>query len=111
MFFVFNTKRRSLRVFSTFKGVDSKDFTCFKMTTLEKELHILEIDSNRIIQECYFMKAEKENNWRHQYSLNMLNEKNEVIPAFYPTNQGKPECLAHMKKVTKILKNSDRVKM
>lgn len=38
----------------------------FKMTTLEKEeLNVVEIDRNRVIQECYFMNAEKENNWRH----------------------------------------------
>lgn len=84
----------------------------FKMTTLEKEeLHIIETDSNRVIQECYFMNAEKENSWRHQYSLNMLNEKNEVISAFYPTNQGKQECLAHLKKVEKILKKEPRVRL
>jgi hypothetical protein len=84
----------------------------FKMTTLEREeLHIIETNSNRVIQECYFMNAEKENNWRHQYSLNMLNEKNEVISAFYPTNQGKKECLEHLKKVEKILKNQSRVRL
>lgn len=84
----------------------------FKMTPLENtDLHIIEIASNRIIQECYFMNAEKENNWRHQYSLNMLNEKNEVISAFNPTNQGKAECLTHLKKVEKILKKEPRVKL
>ncbi len=84
----------------------------FKMTTLENEtLHIIEIDSNRIIQECYFMNATEENNWRHQYSLNMLNDKNEVIFAFFPTNQGKKECLAHLKKVEKILKKGSRMKL
>lgn len=82
----------------------------FKMTTLEKvELHVIETDSNRVIQECYFMNAEKENNWRHQYSLNVLNEKSEVISAFFPTNQGKRECLTHLKKVEKILKNQPLV--
>lgn len=84
----------------------------FRMTTLEKnEFHIIETDSNRIIQECYFMNAEKENNWRHQYSLNILNNKNEVISAFYPTNQGKEECQTHFKKVEHILKNHTRVRL
>lgn len=84
----------------------------FKMTTLEKEeLSIVEIDRNRIIQECYFMNAEKENNWRHQYILYMLNEKNEAIPVFYPTNLGKEECLTHLKSVEKILKNQTRVRL
>jgi hypothetical protein len=42
-----------------------------------KELYVVEIESKRLIHECYFMNAKEENNWRHQYSLNMLNEKNE----------------------------------
>lgn len=83
----------------------------FKITALKKELNIVEIDSNRIIQECYFMNAEKENNWRHQYILNMLNEKNEVIPVFYPINQEKSVCLDHLKKIEKILKREPRVRL
>jgi hypothetical protein len=84
----------------------------FKMTSFEKEeLNVVEIDRNRIIQECYFMNAEKENNWRHQYVLYMLNKKNEAIPVFYPTNQGKQECMTHLKKVEKILKNQSHVKL
>jgi hypothetical protein len=84
----------------------------FKMTTLEKEeLHIVEINSNRVSQECYFMNAEKENSWRHQYALYMLNENQEVIPVYNPTNQSKDECMAHLKKVERVLKNESRVKL
>lgn len=84
----------------------------FQMTTDEKkELHIIEIDTNRITQECYFMNAEKENNWRHQYILHILNQQNEVISLYNPTNQGKQECLAHLNKVQKILKQELRVKL
>lgn len=84
----------------------------FKMIAFEKEkINVVEIDSNRIIQECYFMNAEKENNWRHQYILNMLNQKNEVIPVFYPINQEKSVCLAHLKKVEKILTKEPRVRL
>ena len=84
----------------------------FKMTTFEKEeLNVVEIDSHRIVQKCYFMNAEKENNWRHQYILSMLNEKNEAITVFNPTSQGKQECLAHLKKVEKVLKKEPRVRL
>ena len=84
----------------------------FQITTDEKkELHIIEIDTNRITQECYFMNAEKENNWRHQYVLHILNKQNEVISLYNPTNQGKQECLAHLNKVRKILKKELRVKL
>lgn len=84
----------------------------FKMNDLEKlKLYEIEVDSRRVIQECYFMNAEKENHWRHQYILYLLNEKNEAIPVFNPTNQDKDQCLAHLKKVEKVLKNADRVRL
>ncbi len=84
----------------------------FKMTSQQKEeLNIIETDSNRIIQECYFMNAEKENNWRHQYILNILNDKNEVIPIYYPLNQEKSACVAQLKKIEKILKKESRVRL
>lgn len=84
----------------------------FKMQAYEKEeLQVVELDRKRIIQECYFMNAEKENNWRYQHTLYMLSENNEVIPVFYPTNQGKTECIEHFKKIEKILKRESRVKL
>lgn len=84
----------------------------FQMNTNEKEeLNVIEVDSNRIVQECYFLNAEKENNWRHQYILYILNEKNEAIPLFNPTNQGKSECLAHLKKVERVLEKETRMKL
>lgn len=82
----------------------------FVMTTLEnEELHSIKVERKRVIHECYFLNAEKENNWRHQYILYILNGKNEAIPIFFPTNQGKSECQTHLKKVEKILKNQERV--
>ncbi len=84
----------------------------FRMKTLgDKELHIVDVESNRIIHKCHFMNAEKENNWRHQYALYILNDLNEVIPVLYPTNQDDSQCLAHKKKVTKILQNGPRIKL
>lgn len=85
----------------------------FEIKTLsikeEGDLNVIEVSSDRVIQECYFMNAEKENNWRHQYVLYLLDDKNEVIPVYYPTNQGKKECLAHFKKVEKVLKTARRL--
>ena len=84
----------------------------FKMTKLEnEELYVIEIDSQRVIQECHFMNAEKENKWRHQYILNMLSEENEVVPAFYPTNQSKTECQDHLKKVEMVLNKEARFRL
>jgi hypothetical protein len=77
----------------------------------EEELYVVDVDRNRIIHECYFMNAEKENNWRHQYFLYILDNQNEAIALLYPTNQGKEECLAHLKKVESILKTKSRLKL
>lgn len=83
----------------------------FKMKNHEKEIHTVEIDSNRIIQECHFMNAEKENQWRHQYVLYMLDAKNEVIPVYYPTNQDKSTCSDQLKVIEKILKKESPVRL
>ncbi len=84
----------------------------FKMTDFEKEeLHIVEVDRNRVTQKCYFLNAEKENNWRHLYALHMLNDRKEVISVYYPITQGKHECREHLKKVEKVLKNQSSVKL
>ncbi len=83
-----------------------------KMKQYEKEeLYVIEVETRRINQECYFMNAEKENNWRHQYMLNLLDDNNEVIPLFNPTNQDKYYCMAHLKKVEKILDKASTVKI
>lgn len=74
------------------------------------ELHIVKIYTERIKHECYFVNAEKENKWRHQYFLYMLSNKNKVITVMFPTNQGKPECMDHLKKVERIFKNNKEVK-
>lgn len=41
----------------------------------------------------------------------ILNHKNEVLWAMYPTNQGDEECLSHLKKVEKIFKKQAQVRM
>lgn len=108
-----NLKRSSpLFVLIIALSMGCQSIKSFQMVTDEKkELHVIEIDTNRIIQECYFMNGEKENNWRHQYILHMLNNENEVVSIYNPTNQGKQECLAHLKKVENILKKEPRVKL
>lgn len=76
-----------------------------------KELYVVEIDSNRIIHECYFVNAEKENKWRHQYFMYLLTDKNEVIPVMNPTNQDKHNCSIHLKKVERVLRKEPKVRL
>jgi hypothetical protein len=84
----------------------------FEMKSDEKnELNVIKLKTDRIIHECYFLNAEKENIWRHQYFLNVLNEKNEVISIMYPTNQDVETCQEHLKKVEKIFKNASEVRI
>jgi hypothetical protein len=84
----------------------------FQMTKLKnQELNVVSVDTRRIIHECYFLNAEKENQWRHQYVLYMLNENNEAIPVFYPINQDKDQCMSHLNKVARVLKNQNQVKL
>lgn len=75
----------------------------------KKELHVVKVSSGRVVQQCYFLNAEKENNWRHQYLLHILNDKNEVITAMHPVNQDDDQCNTQMKKIAKILKQEPQV--
>lgn len=80
-------------------------------TDTKKELNVITVDANRIVHECYFLNAEKENKWRHQYFLNILDNKNEVISVMYPINQDIDTCKEHLKKVEKVLKTSGQVRI
>lgn len=75
----------------------------------QEELNIIKVTKNRIIYECYFVNAELENKWRHQYFMYILNDKNVVLTVMYPTNQDKSSCQKHMKKVEKILREENQV--
>lgn len=75
------------------------------------DLQVVSVSTDRIKQECYFINAEAENSWRHQYFMYVLNDKNEVITVMHPTNQDDEQCLSHFKKVEKILKKVSKVQM
>ncbi len=77
----------------------------------EKELNIISTGSNRVVQECYFLNAEKENKWRHTYLIHILDQKNEVITAMYPITLDKQAYTDHLKKVEKVLKQDGKVKL
>jgi len=68
-----------------------------------EELHVIKIKSDRIIQDCYFFNAEDENNWRHQYSMYILNDKEEGLHLMQPTNQDGDTCKQQLKKISHII--------
>lgn len=75
------------------------------------ELHIINVSSDRISQKCLFFNAEAENNWRHQYFLYILNDKNEVLEAMQSTNTDKETCHLQLTKVKKILESTPQVRL
>lgn len=75
------------------------------------DLHVIEAGSNRIVHQCLFLNAEAENNWRHQYFMYILNDKNEVIEIMQPTNQDKDSCYVQLNKIEKILKSKSNIKI
>ena len=84
----------------------------FKLQTIvADEVVLIETKPNRIQHECYFLNAEKENNWRYQYMMYILNEKNDVIPIMYPTNQDRDQCFKHLHLVEKILKINSTIRI
>lgn len=83
----------------------------FEKSEGDDDFHVITVDSDRVKQECVFLNAEAENKWRHQYMMYVLNSKNEVIPIIYSLHQEKSVCLAHLKKVEKILKKNVQVEV
>lgn len=76
-----------------------------------KDLHVIQVNSDRVRQKCLFFNAEAENNWRHQYFMYVLNDKNEVLEIMQPTNQDKESCESQVRTIEKILQSESQVKI
>ncbi len=79
--------------------------------TKADDLHVIQVHSDRIRQKCLFLNAESENNWRHQYFIYILNDKNEVLEIMESTNQDKDTCYSQAHKIGKILQSESQVKI
>lgn len=79
--------------------------------TKANDLHVIQVQSSRVQQKCLFFIAEAENNWRHQYFMYVLNDKNEVLEIMQPTNQDKDSCYSQVQKIDKILQSESQVKI
>ncbi len=75
------------------------------------DIHIIEVNSDRIRQKCLFFNAEAENNWRHQYLLYVLNDRNEVLEIMQPINQDKDSCYSQIHTIEKMLQAETQVKI
>lgn len=72
-------------------------------------LHIIQVNSDRVRQNCFFLNAEAENNWRHQYFMYILNDKNEVLEIMQPTHLDKDSCDSQFHKIEKLLRSDSKV--
>lgn len=76
-----------------------------------EDLHVISVNSDRVRQKCLFFNAEAENNWRHQYFLYILNDKNEVLEFMQSTNQDKTTCESQVNRIEKILQSEPQVRL
>ena len=60
---------------------------------------------------CFFLNAEEENRWRHQYVMYLLNNQKEVVEVLHLVNQDKSGCLSQLKEVSKVLKKASVVNL
>jgi hypothetical protein len=89
----------------------TKSFNLKTFHTSIDDLHVIEVNSNRVRQECLFFNAEAENHWRHQYIMHVLNEKNEVLEIVHPINQDKDSCLGQVQAIEKLLQSESKVRL
>lgn len=75
------------------------------------DLQAIQVNSDRIKQECYFVNAEGDQNWRHQYFLYILKDNNTVMILMHPFNQDDDQCNEQLTKIDKIIKTSSKVKI
>lgn len=87
-----------------------KTFPAVKQSHLN-DLHVIRVNSDRIRQKCLFFNAKAENNWRHQYLMYVLNDKNEVLEIMQPTNQDKNSCDSQVRTIEKILQAEVQVNL
>lgn len=75
------------------------------------ELQVVRVSSERIRQKCLFLNAEEGNEWRHQYLIFILGDKNDVLEIAAPHNTDQKSCLEQILQIEKILRFESEVKM
>ena len=86
----------------------------FNIKTLHTDvddLHIIQVASERVKQECIFLDAEAENKWRHLYLMHVLNNQNEVLEIMQPTHLDKETCEVQFRRIEKILQDDSQIKL
>lgn len=86
-------------------------FNLKTFNTNADDLHVIFLNSDRVQQKCLFFDAEAENNWRHQYLMYILSDKNETLEIMQSTNQDKDTCEAQVNAIEKILQSEPQIKL
>jgi len=93
------------------KTKDAFEIKVYNLNNEPNALNLVTVNPKNIVHECIFLNAEAENKWRYQYMMYILNDQKEVIPVMYAIHQEKSVCNEHLKKVEKIIKQNDLVKL
>ncbi len=89
----------------------------FKITSHKFEpkkvdpMHTIIVNSNRVIQECYYMNAETPENWRHHYFIYILKNDNTVLTLTQGSDIDAESCNIQLKKINKILEKENFVRI
>lgn len=107
-------KNSSIALLLCFFAAGCQSAPTFNIKTFHtqgEDLHVISVNSNRVRQKCLFLNAEAENNWRHQYFMYILNDKNEVLEIMQSTNQDKTTCESQVSGIEKILRSEPQAKL
>jgi len=75
------------------------------------DFQVIQVSSNRIQQKCLFLNAEEGNEWRHQYLMFILSNKNEVLEIAAPHNTDKESCREKIAAIEKMLQFKSEIRM
>lgn len=98
-------------VISACQSTDTFNLKTFPGVKQDKthDLHVIQVNSDRVRQKCLFLNAEAENNWRHQYFVYILDDKNEVLEIMQPTHLDKDSCHSQFHEIEKLLQSESKV--
>lgn len=75
------------------------------------DFQVIQISPDRIQQKCLFLNAEEGNEWRHQYLMFILGNRNEVLEIAAPHNTDKESCQEKIAAIKKMLRFESKIRV
>ncbi|OQW53712.1 MAG: hypothetical protein A4S09_06590 [Proteobacteria bacterium SG_bin7] len=75
----------------------TKNFRLETVHDQKGDLHIIHTNSDRVRQRCLFLNAEGDNNWRYQYFMYLLSDKDEVLEIMKSTHTDGDFCKSQVR--------------